>query len=128
LARVCTICTHTQRLAIDRALVTGPCYRSLAQQHGVTPWALLRHRADHVPVKLAQAQQAREAAEATDLLAEVTLLRAKAVQLLLKAEQEGDYRTALAGIREARSCLELLGELQGELDRKPVINLLVSPE
>src|SRR2546423_12676111 len=90
--------------------------------------AAFRHREDHLPAKLAQAEQARETAAATDLLAEVAALRAKAVSLLLKAEQQGDIRRALAGIREARGCLELLGELQGELNRQPTVNVLVSPE
>jgi hypothetical protein len=67
--------------------------------------------------------------EAVDLLAELTELREKAMSLLLLAEAAGDIRTALAGIREARACLELLAEVQGELDRRPTLNLLaVSPD
>lgn len=128
MARRCTVCQHPERATLDRALVSGPCYRSLAQQHGLTPWALLRHRSEHVPLKLAQAQDARATAEATDLLAEVRALRGKAVGLLLAAEREGDLRTALAGVREARACLELLAELQGALDRTPQVTLALAPE
>ncbi|MDQ3043664.1 MAG: hypothetical protein M3R06_00735 [Chloroflexota bacterium] len=67
--------------------------------------------------------------EAVDLLAELKALRGKAVSLLLQAERAGDIRTALQGIREVRSTLELWAEVQGELDRRPTLNLLaVSPE
>ncbi len=37
-------------------------------------------------------------------------------------------RTALLGIREARACVELLAEMEGELQRNPVVNILVAPE
>jgi hypothetical protein len=32
------------------------------------------------------------------------------------------------GIREARGCLELLAEMEGELHRQPVVNVLIAPE
>jgi hypothetical protein len=67
--------------------------------------------------------------EAADLLAELKELRTKAMSLLLQAERAGDIRTALAGIREVRATLELLLETQGELDRRPQLNILaVSPD
>jgi hypothetical protein len=47
---------------------------------------------------------------------------------LQKAEAAGDLRTALLGIREARSCIELLAEMEGEINRNPQINILVAPE
>ena len=47
-------------------------------------------------------------AAADDLLGQVRALRSKAMSILLAAERQGDLRTALAGIREARACLELL--------------------
>jgi hypothetical protein len=48
--------------------------------------------------------------------------------LLTKAEVEGDYRTALAGVREARACVELLLEVEGELDRRSMVNILIAPD
>jgi hypothetical protein len=50
------------------------------------------------------------------------------MDLLAKAEKAGEYRTALQGVREARACLELLAEMQGELDRRATINVLLAPE
>ena len=46
---------------------------------------------------------------------------------MLKAEADGDIRTALAGIREARGCLELLAKLLGELRDGAAVNVAVSP-
>ena len=126
--RVCSICVHDGRAAIDAALVAGTALRDIARQHAVSKDALFRHRSDHIPAQLAKAQDAAEVAQADDLLREVRALRGKAYSLLLKAEAAGDIRTALAGIREARGCLELLAKLLGELDERPTVNVLVAPE
>jgi len=126
--RVCSICVHDGRAAIDAALVAGTALRDVARQHAVSKDALFRHRSDHIPARLAKAQDAAEVAQADDLLREVRALRGKAYSLLLKAEAAGDIRTALAGIREARGCLELLAKLLGELDERPTVNVLVAPE
>ena len=126
--RACTVCTSPDRAAIDAALIGGGPFRGIARQFRVSDDAVSRHRAEHLPEKLAQAEQARETAEATDLLKELKVLRAKAYSLLLAAERAGDYRTALAGVREARGCLELLAEVEGELDRRPTLNLTLSAE
>lgn len=128
MSRVCTVCSHPDRAAIDAALVVGTPYRSIAKQFGASPQAVLRHKQDHVPERLAQAHQAGEVADADNLLRQVRGLQAKAVAILLRAERDGDLRTALAAIREARGCLELLAKLLGELDERPVVNLVVAPE
>ncbi len=126
--RTCTICTHPQRGDIDAALVAGEPYRSIAQRFAVSPDAVLRHKRDHLPAALVQARAAGAVARADDLMSQVQQIQAKALDLLRRAEAEGDYRTALAGIREARGCLELLAELTQQLDRRPQINVLLSPE
>ena len=126
--RVCTVCQHPERTAIDQALVAGESNRRIASRCDVSEIAVRRHKAEHLPRQVAQAHAAAEVAHADDLLAQVKALRTKALSILLQAEQSGDYRTALLGVREARACLELLLEVEGELDRRPTVNVLVSPE
>ncbi len=123
--RVCSVCGHEARAAIDTALALGQLpYRRVASLYAVSEQALRRHRVTHLPRKLADAQAVSRTVEAVDLLTELTELREKSMSLLLQAERAGDIRTALAGIREARACLELLAEVQGELDRRPTLNIL----
>ena len=55
-------------------------------------------------------------------------LQARTLAILEAAEKTRQHRTALAAIREARSNLELLAKLLGELDERSVVNLHVSPE
>jgi len=126
--RVCTVCTHPDRPAIDMALVNHRPFRDIACRFGVGRMAAVRHHDDHLPPELAKAQAAAEVAQADDLLDQVRALRSKALSLMLAAERQGDLRTALAGIREARGCLELLLEVEGELDRRPTLNLLIDPQ
>jgi len=126
--RRCTVCGHGEREHIDRALVAGAALRDVAGRHGVSKSALERHKADHLPTHLAKARAAEEAAQADDLLSQVRSLQARTLAILEAAEASGENRTALAAIAEARRNLELLGKLAGELDERPVVNVLVSAE
>ena len=126
--RTCTVCGHEDRAAIDAALVAGTALRDVARRHAVSKDALFRHRDSHLPVSLTRARDAADVAQADDLLAQLRALLAKANALLANAETAGDIRTALAGVREARATLELLAELEGELDRRQTVNVLVAPE
>ncbi len=123
--RTCTICTHDQRNAINAALVRNEPLRDIAGRYGTSKSSLERHKAEHLPAKLAKAHEANEVAHARTLLDEVRALRGKAVGILLTAERAGDLRTALLAIREARSCIELLAEMEGELQRNPQINITI---
>ena len=192
--RVCTVCTHPQREAIDKALVAGMPASAVAARYGSTRaplgrQSLWRHRDDHLPTMLAKAQEAAEVAAADSLMAElrqymgrVQLLydacdrwlrdpenadqydvgpraedvrvlyaesvngktvrkRARLSELLARVGEEtrltvekGEYRHAdprellLKTAAQLQSSLELLGKLLGELDDRPQINVLVSPE
>ncbi len=48
-----------------------------------------------------------------DVVRELLKLRGRVYAILIKAEKEGDLKTALAGCREARGCIELLARLTG---------------
>ena len=128
MSRTCTVCRHPDRPAIDQAMVNRRPFRDIARHFGVSKDAAVRHHDACLPETLAKAQAATETARADDLLEQVKALRSKALALLLKAEQAGDLRTALTGVRTALACLELLAEMSAQIDRRPVVNLLVSPE
>ncbi len=128
MARTCTICEHPEREAIDRALVGETSNLSLSSLFGVSESAARRHKGNHLPAKLAKAHEAEEVALADDLLRQVRALQSKTLSILLRAEGAGDLRTALSAVREARGNVELLAKLSGELDERPVVNVLVSAE
>jgi hypothetical protein len=127
--RRCTVCTHSEVEAINKALVGGEPYRSVANRYeSLSQAAVHRHEENHLPATLAKAREAEEVAHADDLLAGVRSLHERTLAILEAAEETRQNRTALAAIREARSNLELLAKLLGKLDERPQVNLTVSLE
>jgi hypothetical protein len=128
MSRTCTVCSHAESFAINEALVLDKASnRAITRQFGLHHDAVRRHR-QHIPELLVKASEAMEVAQADDLLEDVRGLQLRACAILDTAEETGELRTALAAIREARGNLELLAKLLGELDERPVINLITSPE
>lgn len=125
--RKCTICEHPEVEEINKALAGGGSIRFIANQFSISHQALQRHK-KHILTTLTKAREAQEIAKADTLLDQVAELRDKALGILAKAEQAGDLRTALQGIKEARACLELLARLQGELQEQTTVNVLVNPQ
>ena len=127
--RRCTVCSHPGLEAINKALVSGEPYRSVANRYeSLSQAAVQRHQENHIPRALAKAKEAQEVAEADDLLGQVRDLQARTLAILGAAEETSQHRTALSAIREARSNLELLAKILGELDDRPQINVLISAE
>jgi hypothetical protein len=90
--------------------------------------SLQRHRKEHLPALLAKAYEAEQVAEADKLLTDIRRLQERTLLMLQEAEKAGDLRTALSAVREARNNIALLAEMRGQLDRRPVVNLVLSPE
>jgi hypothetical protein len=127
--QVCTICTHPERGTIDATLCNGSATeRGLARRFGLVSTSLRRHRQRHLPRAMVKAQEAEEVARADSLLEQVRDLQETTLATLTKADAAGDLATVLRAVREARENLSLLAKLLGELDERPVVNLILSPE
>jgi hypothetical protein len=126
--RTCTVCSHEQRDAIEDAFIAGTPKRRIASHHGVSERAVRHHMREHLPGLLALARDAERAARADTLLDRIEALQSRTLAVLEAAEETHDHRIALAAIREARSNLELIGEVTKELDRTPTLNLHLNPE
>lgn len=123
--RRCTVCTHSQRSEVDRALVKGAPKRRIATDYGLTESAVRRHAARHIPKLLTEAAEARAKEErltAADLLSDLRNLQKTAQRLLTKAEKMGDLPTALRAVGELRGLLSVglkgveVAELEERLD------------
>jgi len=130
LGRVCTICWHEQRFAIEELLATRQStYRGIARKYGVSEDAVSRHvKAGHVSQLLALAADSERAAQADNLLDRIEALHSRTLAILEAVEGADEHGTALAAIREARRNLELIGEVTRELDRAGTINLELTVE
>ena len=113
---------------MEDAFITGIPKTRIAANNGVTEQALRRHLREHLPPLLALARDAERASRADSLLDRIEALQARTLAILEATEETHDHRVALAAIREARSNLELIGEVTRELDRTPTLNLHLNPE
>jgi hypothetical protein len=90
--------------------------------------AVRHHIREHLPPLLALARDAEQASRADSLLDRIEALQSRTLAILEATEETHDHRVALSAIREARSNLELIGEVTRELDRAGTINLALNPE
>src|SRR5258707_529475 len=95
MTRTCTICTHAQRAEIEAALVAGTPYRDIARRYGMSKDAVMRHASDHVAKQIAQAQEAREEAQALDVVRQLRAINAAAIAILAAARRTGEPEIAL---------------------------------
>ena len=123
MARQCKVCTHPNLEEINKSLIESKNISDIAREFNL-PWnSVSRHKDLHLPKAMTEAQEAEEIAQADTLLEQVERLNNKAWELLNKAENAGHLKTALQGVREAKSCLELLAKLEGELQQEGTVNI-----
>jgi hypothetical protein len=121
--RTCTICSHAARAEIDKALVAGEALRGISRKFFGSVKAedaLARHKAEHVPATLAQAQEAALFAEADSLLDRLRVLNNETADVLRLAKNASNHDLRLKAIGRLEKQLELEGKLIGELQDSAV--------
>jgi len=106
--RPCTVCDHSERTAIDRALVAGGAMRNVAERFAISFAALQRHKANHLPTVLAEAKQRQDQAHDSHVVA-----IGDAVQERAAAEDAH----ALDVMEELRRCFQRVNLLFDACDR-----------
>ncbi len=112
--RQCSVCRHGDRTMIESELIGGEAYRNIAKRHGLSTASVHRHRERHLPQRLARAKRMNELAHADVLLERLAALERKAKALTAKAEAGGEFRTALAGVREQGRLIEVAARIHTE--------------
>jgi transposase len=115
--RTCLACSHSERDAIDKALVSREPLRNIAKRVSISPAGLLRHRS-HVAQAIVKASQNREERLGDSLLDDMRRVQRKAWELLSRTESEGDHRGSIVALREVRECLQSLGEMLAKAEEK----------
>ena len=117
MAMPCSICTHSQRDAINQALVSGRPNRRIASEYHTSEASLRRHKKNgHIPAQVTQAGITQQHLEADRLLAVMEKLLGEAISAVHNAREKGDERTRIQAVRAAadinRTLLEIAGEFQ----------------
>jgi len=84
--------------------------REIAGQWGFSSSSLDRHK-KHISLSIEKVQEKREEKLGENLHGEMKRVLDKAWALTDKAEQEGDTRGAMVGLREVRECISELNGL-----------------
>ncbi len=128
MGRVCTICTHPERRAIDKALAAGGNVREMSALFRVSEDALSRHKRDHLPALVVKAQAEEDIAHALDVVKQLKTINGVSLAVLKEARDARDGDLALKAVDRIHRQIELQAKLLGELDERPVVNVLASAE
>jgi hypothetical protein len=96
----CSICTHPELAAIDRAMMAGASYRSLAAQYGLSVSSLSRHT-KHLRRALAAAADDTQQAHQTALLDKLDLFEFRLDRIFHKAQDYNSLHVSLGCVQEA---------------------------
>ncbi len=106
--RPCTVCDHSERTAIDRALVAGEAMRNVAERFAISFAALQRHKANHLPALLAEAKQRQDQARDSHVVA---------VGVAVQERAAAEDAHALDVMEELRRCFQRINLLFDACDR-----------
>lgn len=110
----CTICTHPAISDIDRGLMAGYSFRSLAEQYGVSASALFRHT-KHLARRLQMQGDHQERQHQEEVLDKLDLLEHRLNRLFQEAHTHNSYNVALGCIQEHLRLLTLIEKIRHRL-------------
>lgn len=128
MSRQCLVCQHTQKATIDRELAAGKSLRDLSALFRVSEDSLARHRDAHIPIAVAKAQEAEDITRGLDVVKQLRAINGVTMQILHEARQQRNPEVALKAVDRIQRQIELQAKLLGDLDERPVVNVLISPE
>jgi uncharacterized membrane protein YccC len=125
IGRICTVCTHDERRAINAALVGREPYRNIAKRFGgFSPAALTRHTKNCMP-RIVEAgldamdqRERKEAEEALDTVRQLRAINHVCFSILNEARTIGAPATALQAIDRIHRQIELQAKLIGDLQQE----------
>ncbi len=133
--RACTICTHPERDAIDTALAGSSNLREIAALYRVSEDAISRHKAAHLPLTLAKAEETREVqhakavvAHALNVVEQLKAINDATIAILESAQVSHDHDMALKAIDRVHRQIELQAKLLGDLQPDGSVNITIQAE
>ncbi len=109
-------------------MVTDMPNRAIARQWRVSKDAVARHKEDHLPSRVVKAQEATDLRQAFDVVQQLKAINGVTLAILKGAREMRNDKIALAAVDRVQRQIELQARLLGELDDRPVVNVLVLPE
>jgi hypothetical protein len=114
----CTVCQHPAITDIDKGLMAGYSFRSLAEQYGVSASALFRHTR-HLARRLELEGDHREHQHQVQVLDKLDILEHRLNRLFTQAREHNSYHVALGCIQEHVRLLALIEKIRHRLRGQP---------
>jgi len=128
MGRACSTCQHADVAAIDRGLAAGQSLRDLSAKFRVSEDSLARHRDAHISPVVVRAQEAEDITRGLDVVAQLKAINGVTMAILDEARQQKNPDIALKAIDRIERQITLQAKLLGDLDERPQINVVLSPE
>jgi hypothetical protein len=117
IGRPCTTCHHVDRQEIESAIASGETFRGIARRYGLTPDAVERHAARHLPVDVARSDfRGRPGTTAADLMSRIVEV-ADSARAVRVAEGLSVRDVLRAGDAELRALATLTGRFGADAGR-----------
>ena len=128
MTRTCTVCNHKDVEEINKRLITGESYRSIAKQFEASESAVYRHKESHIPELLSKSNDIKEIVSADSLLSKLQEEAAFVREMRDSAKVGGDIELALKAVDRALKCIELYAKVQGLIQEQTTVNILINPQ
>ena len=117
----CRICSHSNRLEIDKALIQGESYQNLAKKYDVSAQSIGRHMKSHLSRQLITAAEKSDLLHSEGLLKILEDLLQTSYMVISEAWKQKKLQIALNGIGQARSCAETVAKIVWALREQDLI-------
>ena len=132
MTRTCTVCNHKDVEEINKLLVAGESYRSIAKQFEASESAVYRHKESHISESLLKSKDIEDTVNANSLTRQIEDIREKIKSLLQKAEEADNLRDVHNFVGDTLRQIELEAKLQGQIQEQTInvntVNLIQTPE
>ena len=128
MTRTCTVCNHKDVDEINKRLISGESYRSIAKQFEASESAVYRHKESHIPELLSKSNDIKEIVNADSLLLKLQEEAVFVRDMRDSAKEGGDIELALKAVDRALKCIELYAKVQGLIQDQPTINITLNAE
>lgn len=130
MAKPCMFCTHSDRQALEGALLRHEITQQQAADIlGVNRSSVSRHMRTHVQKAVAEAiSQDQELADGLNVTKQLIEINKAAREILSEARAKGDNYMALAAIARVEKQLELQAKLLGDIATGINIQIIQSPQ
>jgi hypothetical protein len=127
----CSICKDPRIEEINSKIASQEKLADISRQFAVSEDALSRHKEKCIIKALAASPNTKDIINGDNLLDQLQAARTSALDLLDKAIAAQDtkvYGAPSNYLREIRAQIELWAKLEGQIDDRPQINVLILPE